>query len=241
MAVTTDRSGPYTSPKVIIDLVERHRERGIPSPVDADTLARAGVSESLIPRTLQSLQALDLIEENGSLTDTLEAIRLSPQAEYQQRLKEWLDAAYADVLQFVDPATDDDTKVRDAFRNFKPVGQQDRMVTLFLRLYEYAGVELPSGPKPAARSRPKAERVQPQVRARVRPGVQPAARPQQPATKGLPAAIAGLLESLPAEGDGWTQARRDGFHATFGAVLDFCFPIVATAPSEASENDGLAK
>jgi hypothetical protein len=48
----------------------------------------------------------------------------------------------------------------------------------------------------------------------------------------LPAAISGLLASLPAEGNGWTQPKRDSFMATFGAVLDFCFPILAHEPDE---------
>ena len=42
---------------------------------------------------------------------------------------------------------------------------------------------------------------------------------------GLPPALSGLLQSLPASGQGWTQERRDAFVATFGAVIDFCFPI----------------
>ena len=45
----------------------------------------------------------------------------------------------------------------------------------------------------------------------------------------MPAPIEGLLATLPNEGDGWTQDRRDKFVKTFEAVLDFCFPIVSTA------------
>jgi len=51
---------------------------------------------------------------------------------------------------------------------------------------------------------------------------------------GLPPAIAGLLASLPKEGEGWTQDRRDKFVNTFGAVIDFCFPIVAAEQPKAS-------
>lgn len=237
MSVTTENTGPYTSPKVVIDLIERHRERGLPQPVDAATLARAGVSESLIPRTLQSLVALDLIEDNGQISEALEAMRLAPQGEFKQRVKEWLDAAYADVLQFTDPASDDETKVRDAFRNYKPVGQQGRMVTLFLRLYEYAGVELPQAAKPVARPRPAVVRDRVRVREVAKAPRETLAQPTRKATTGLPPAIAGLLESLPQDGQGWTETRRDGFLTAFTAVLGFCFPITTEATSSADADE----
>lgn len=41
----------------------------------------------------------------------------------------------------------------------------------------------------------------------------------------LPAPLAGLLQSLPAEGDTWTEDERAKFLATFTPVLDFCFQI----------------
>jgi len=34
------------------------------------------------------------------------------------------------------------------------------------------------------------------------------------------------LESLPPQGEGWTKEARDKFMATFGTVLDYCFPFV---------------
>ena len=230
MAVTTETSAPYAPASAIISLIERHRNRGLPSPVNADVLERAGVSHTLIPRTMQALQVLDLIGEDGAITDTFEGIRRVPESEYRQRLAEWLRATYADVFKFVDPMTDDEMAVRDAFRSYRPVGQQSRMVGLFLALCGAAGIvdEKPTAPRPHAR-RTTTTSVSPS----------PRVTPKKP-TKGtkhagghLPAALAGLLESLPSEGDGWSKSRRDGFYATFGTVLDFCFPI--TEDEEAQE------
>lgn len=239
MPVTAERPGPYTSPKSIIDLVVRHRDRGLPNVVDADVLLRAGVSDSLVPRTLQSLQALDLIGEDGRITEVFEGLRLAPQAEFQAAMKKWLDSAYADVLQFVDPATDNDTSVRDAFRNYRPVGQQDRMVTLFLRLYEAAGVTPPKSDAPKPRPRPAAVRDAPKLRAAAKPARETVvAQQRQPKSDaGLPPAISGLLQSLPPEGRGWTQETRDRFLATFGAVVDFCYPVISEAEAKADENE----
>lgn len=140
MAVTTDGPAPYTSTAAMTGILARNRTTGLPSPITKDVLLRAGVSESLAPRTLQALTVLDLIDEEGRHTETLKALRSAPEAEYNQRMVEWLNAAYADVLQFADPASGDETAVRDAFRNNTPQSMLHRMVTLFTGLYGEAGV-----------------------------------------------------------------------------------------------------
>lgn len=228
MAVSVERAGPYTSPKVMADIISRHRARGLPMPINAENLARIGVSESLIPRTLASLETLDLITENGEITDTFEVLRLAPESEFKARMKEWLDAAYADVLQIADPASDNETAIHDAFRTYKPTGQRDRMVSLFLKLYAMAGIGSTKDDKPKARTRPSGA---------PKPAAAPkAAKPPQaggsgtppsgiPPKNGVPAAILGLLEDLPTDGKGWTAERRDDFLAAFGGVVKFLFPV----------------
>jgi hypothetical protein len=224
---------------VVTGLITRHRERGLPSPVTADVLARAGVSESLIPRTLQTLQTLELIDDDGRLTEALEGLRKAPEDEFKGRMAAWLKMAYADVFQFTDPSTDDDAKVRDAFRSYNPIGQQPRMVSLFLGLCEAAGLA-------PAKERPAPQR--PRMIPRRAPAKPPAreSKDKQPAPggggqaatlpTGMPPALAGVIASIPLNGRGWTKERRDQFVATFGAVLDFCVPIVAKEPGE-SEDD----
>lgn len=232
MPLTKDQSAPYAPASAILEILNRNRSRGLPSPIDKEILARAGVSESLVPRTLQSMQVLDLIDENGNHTDTLEGLRLAPEAEYKGKLRQWLDAAYGDVLQFVDPEQDDEIKVRDAFRPFKPTGMQDRMVTLFTGLYTAAGAWSDRSQRPAVsapRPRPKSSPTR-KPDPKTRPDAGPrdsAVRIEKPQDFGsdLPAPIVGLLSGLPLDGNGWTQARRDRFLVTFEAVLDFCFPI----------------
>src|SRR5271166_3669929 len=115
MPVTQDSPAPYATTSSVVDLVVRHRERGLPTPITAEVLGRVGVSDSLIPRTMQTLQTLDLIDEKGAPTQTFESLRLAPEGEYKERMAQWLNVAYADVLKYVDPATADDTALRDAF------------------------------------------------------------------------------------------------------------------------------
>lgn len=235
MPVTADRPGPYAPASAIGEVLDRNRKTGIPNPITGEVLERAGVSPSLVPRTMQALQTLDLITENGTHTDVLVGLRRAPEGEYNQRLTDWLNGAYADALQFVDPATADEVSVRDAFRNYNPFGQQPRMVSLFLGLYEKAGVitkKAAAVRAPTATPR-KATPARTVVRA-------PAARkskddevaqintPPVHRVGNLPSALSGLLADLPKLAEGWTKADRDRFVLTFEAVLDFCFPVNST-------------
>jgi Family of unknown function (DUF5343) len=201
MAVTADKPAPYAPHSAITDIIARYRSRGLPTPIDAEVLGRAGVSESLI----------------------------TPEGEYKQRLADWLKAAYADVFAFVDPSNDDETSIRDAFRNYQPIGQQSRMVTLFQGLCAAAGLmaEKPQqvrSPSAAPRARPATT----MVRAASSKSSAKGNQVNSGFTGGsnVPPPLAGLLASLPAMGAGWTQAERDKYVTTFGAVLDFCFPII---------------
>ncbi|MEH2559700.1 hypothetical protein V1286_007229 [Bradyrhizobium algeriense] len=228
MAVTADKPCPYAPASAILDLVDRHRNRGLPPPINAEVLARASISESLIPRTLYALQALDLIDEAGRPTPTFEGIRLAPEAEYKKRLEDWLKGAYADVFAFADPSQDDDVAIRDAFRSYQPAGQRDRMITLFQGLCAAAGL---APEKPKAQQNRSVLRILPKptapAAAKRSSFLKAVARPTaSTAHSGLPPALAGLLASLPAAGEGWTADDRAKFVTTFSAVLDFCFPII---------------
>ena len=149
----------------------------------------------------------------------LEGLRLAPEMEYKQRVQEWIKGTYSDVFQYVDPSKDDDTAIRDAFRSYQPVGQQSRMVTLFLALCDHAGLSAERQKEPNVRTRARSisgvARQKPPIR-------------EQRKTNGatdLPPALSGLLSSLPLGGQGWTQQDREKFVETFKVVLDFCIPV----------------
>jgi hypothetical protein len=225
----------------VIGLIERHRNKGLPSPIDADVLARAGMSPSLIPRTMQSLVGLDLITEDGQPSEALEGLRLAPESEYKQRLAQWLTGAYADALQFVDPATDDEIKIRDAFRSYRPVGQQSRMVTLFGALFAYAGIAPERVRPPAPRNKATSPKQRPAYTAPQKNREQRVGGTGHTTNTGLPPALAGMIASLAADGPGWSAERRDQFVAALRGLIDFCFPVGAAkaAPTADTADDGL--
>ena len=235
MPVTPDQPAPYAPASAILELIERHRNRGLPPVVDADVLFRAGISDSLVPRTLQALKALDLLTDDGRPSDVFEGIRLAPTGEYQQRLVEWLNSAYAAALSYIDPATDDEIAIRDAFRKYIPTGQQPRMVTLFMGLFTAAGVMPPRQKQAPQRKSPIGSGASKPVKNRPNAPIPPVTKSVssqfQGTLGGLPPAIAGLLATLPPEGGVWTQQRRDQFLATLGAVLDYSFKIGDPPPA----------
>jgi hypothetical protein len=228
MAVTADRPAPYAPTKAILGIIDRYRHRGMTSPITADVLARAGISDSLISRTLQALVTLDLINADGVPTPTLEGIRLAPEAEYKKRLEDWVKGVYADVFSYVDPTRDDETRIRDAFRTYQPVAQQPRMVSLFQGLCAAADL---APEKTSATSRQTPSPVgTPRLRAGARRGVaersKDTPRHKSDSISGLPAPLAGLLASLPPAEEGWTSTDREKFMTTFRAVLDYSIPII---------------
>lgn len=242
MALRAGDSAPYAPPATVIDVVERYRERGLQTPITTEVLERAGVSQSLSQRTMQALRLLDFIEADGTPSTELEQLSRAPAEEWQQGLRDLLTTAYAEVWSFTDPAKDDIQRVRDAFRPFNPRGQQERMVTLFLGLCEWAGIDVSA----AASSKKKAPAAE---SARTKPsnGRQvPAASPQRPAstkrrtrkdvpadaTEGVPPSLLGLLKEIPRDGRSWTSKRRAEFLEAFAAVLSFSVPVVDSPDTE---------
>lgn len=228
MTVTSTDPAPYVPPTTLIALLRRYRSRGLQAPFTSEVLERSGVAESLASRTLAALQSLDLVDDGGNPTEALEALATAPGDEYKDRLAAILRSAYAEVFNFVDPAADDVSGIRDAFRAYSPRGQQSRMVTLFLGLCLEAGIidQMPTrpGPKPGVTRKPAAARTGSKAKPK------PRQRKRDTTGSDLPEPIAGLLYSLP--DSGWSQAQRDKFLATFTAVLDYCVPVVEEAESE---------
>ena len=148
MALQTAGQMGYASPKTVRAVISRFRDQGgLPQPLTPDSIQRIGVTESLAPRTIQTLKLLGLIDEEGKVTEEFERLRRAPTTDFNAELVSILRSAYASVFEVLEPAGATYEHVQDAFRTFKPEGQRDRMVALFLGLLDYAeySQDLPTG------------------------------------------------------------------------------------------------
>lgn len=149
---------PYAPGHAILDVIEFAREKPLPVPLTTEKLERIGIHDSYARRTMRSLEQLDLIDGDGQMTATFEAIRLAPTDQFETTLEEWFREAYKSILKYVEP-TADYQKIADQFRGYEPMGMKDRMVSLFFDLAVAAGVlsEKPKKPRSASKPRTRTE------------------------------------------------------------------------------------
>jgi hypothetical protein len=247
MALENGGNAPYAPPATVLEMITRYRDRGMTTPINVEVLERAGIPESLTRRTLQALKLLEILDGDGNPTSAFEQATRSGDEEFREKLRDMLTTAYGDVFSFADPAKDSYDRVRDAFRGFNPRGQQDRMVTLFLGLMEFVGVDVRAAAgsrtrevaPPSGRSAKKAPTTAVRKGAKDDPGTGAGtARTQTvhpvgigPAADDLPPGLVGLLHQIPRGGAGWPAAQRDAFLAAFTAVLNFTIPVREHEPA----------
>ena len=65
MVTTSENLAPYAPLANVLILIRRRRGKGLPEILNTEKLAKLGIPEGNISRTLQALRFLDLIDEEG--------------------------------------------------------------------------------------------------------------------------------------------------------------------------------
>lgn len=140
MPIQPDGEAPYNSAPATITIIEKFRAGTLQTPVTLDVLRRAGIPESLVHRTIKALRTLELLDENGHPTEQFQVLARTRPDEYKDAFAGYLRSVYKDVFTYTDPADGDLDAITNAFWGYKPLGQRETMVRLFLGLCEYAGL-----------------------------------------------------------------------------------------------------
>lgn len=151
MPITPNGPAPYPPTGKVIDVVLHHRKQGLVTPVTTDVIERVTGTPGLAPRVAKALQLFDLVDAEGQPTEQFDELAKAPtEDEFKERFASTLRAAYADVFQYIDPATATYEQIEGQFRNYTPRGQLGRMVALFRGLCEYTGIMSPGAAEPTA-------------------------------------------------------------------------------------------
>ena len=226
---------PYAPAKNVLDVITRRRNRGLPDQVTRQVLDSIGVPVGNAPRTLQALRFLGLIRDDGTHTEQFDRLTRATQSEYPASLAEVVRHSYKSVFTIVDPASDGTVAVTDAFRQFRPEAQRQKMVTLFMGLCEAA--EITEG---AMRQRRSTREVRPARRVTPRPSRKEADEVTQSSESEVTAdqlstqdeqhpmdfrLISAIMQQLPTDGK-WTTGRRERWVQAVTAAVDLMVEVV---------------
>ena len=234
---------PYAATSNVMAVITRKRDRGLQIPIGVQVLETIGIPLGNASRTLQALRFLGLMDDYGHPTEQFEHLCRAGAAggQYQESLREAIRLAYEKVFTIVDPVLDDDVAIQDAFRQFEPSAQRNRMITFFLGMCEESGItegRVRTRRSPVkrrqgsgGRQRPKSEAAQPQEASL---GIEEfthekAASPAHIAVDQYPL-VQAVIQQLPSNHE-WTKTRREMWLRALEAAVDLVIDVVDSKQS----------
>lgn len=224
---------PYMSFKTFLSFIGRLKSSTTPPVIDKSLLNN--MSGSGRSQLMSALRYLRLIDGNASVQDGLrDLVEAYSTDTWAKVLYDTLKDPYREIVDGLDLGAGTDAQLQKAFKDNGGVegNMQINSIRFYLAFMKEAGV--PYSPHFGMR------RVAQTPRKKVnKPGKSKGASSKggtqrlggfEADFEGIPPALAGLLKGLPSPSVGWTTNKRDQFITTFGAVLDFCYPVIAEDP-----------
>jgi hypothetical protein len=241
--IKPDGEAPYTSVPAAVSVIERFRKGTLQTPITQDVLRRAGIPEGLVRRTLKAIRLLELIDDSGHPTEQFQMLAKVRPDEYKDAFAGYLRSVYKDVFTYTDPAHGDMDAIRNAFWGYKPPGQRETMVRLFLGLCEYAELipeqkraqpasssRKPKDATTAARSRKRGDQggqqppTPPQQPQQEQPTPPPPTPPSPTPLDGIDPALVAWFQKIPPTGTPWPKEDKERWFTAFRAMVDGVHP-----------------
>ena len=160
--------------------------------------------------------------------NSFERLRQAKTEEFPGVLAEIIQAAYLPVFTIVNPATDSDTAIADAFRGYEPGPQRQKMISLFRGLCVRAGIVEPSRPTGGAPKRPVGGALPPRAKMTKKasdptPPDRTADKPTDDGTVDI-RLITAIIQQLPRERY-WSSGRRERWIAALTSAVDLLIEV----------------
>lgn len=229
---------PYIAYRTLDDLIQRMSDDGAPPQIDRSYLDN--YSGGYGGQVIAALEWLDLLEKNGALRPRLKALIQADSEERKRLIGEILLEKYPTVVE-LGKVNATQQQHEDVFREMGVSGDTLRKaVAFYIKAAQYAGIPLSKNFRvPRVRSasgkpaRPKRRQESGAGDAGDSGGITRRETPQLPGR--IPAALRGLLDKLPDEGEGWEKDDKDRFMTAFTAFIDLFYPLVE--PGDADDPD----
>jgi Family of unknown function (DUF5343) len=226
---------PYFAFKTLTNMIVKMEEHGPPPRIDRTFLT--GMSGAGQTQFIAGLKSLGLIDEDGVVQPNLVELVNKPD-ERPTLIGQLLRERYPEAIE-LGSGNATTGQLVEVFNGYGVQGDTARKaIAFYLQAAKYAG-DIPLSPHfktPTVKAQGGGSKKRPKKAA------PPAETPSTPVDNGIPSglhpALAGLLATIPKQGQTWTQEEHDRFKAAFDPVLAIAAPVSDDETSDPDEEEG---